>query len=115
LIIEPIRITLAGCSTASRASPSAWRGVGTNSGRSTMRGSVGSDIVEVCSLRATDEERHEELGRCRRAVPAEEIVRAGVGRLDESDIRLCHQRHIAEAGDGLRADDRAEPPLLDDL
>ena len=49
------------------------------------------------------EQRNEQLGRGGRAVPPDEIVRPGVGRLGERHVVAGDERDVAEPAGAVRA------------
>ena len=137
LIIEPIRMTLAGCSTASpcgAGSASTTSACSTVAGASAVPGTACWSLVDMRAILprrpANPTPRVWERGRagCRagavsarrraagRASPpayrtraGPRGVRAGVERVVEGHVAPDDQRHVAEAGLGRLGDHRAEP------
>ena len=60
-------------------------------------------------------ERDEHLGRRQRSVPADELERAGVGRIVEAHRLVGHQGDVPQPGGEGRGQGRPEPLLVDHL
>src|SRR3954469_10285932 len=103
LIIEPMRMTFAGCSTDSTDSfsrASTWRD---EPSAMTITGApcCGSSTFDMryrsCPLSARGyQQRHEHLGGRERSVPGHQAHLARIGRIEERDRREGDDGHVAE-------------------
>src|SRR5437660_3853138 len=123
LIMEPMRMTLAGSSTVSRwSAPSAgWSGPAAAGSLTTMSEGAGWGVSSAgmpASLSGSGlggQQRYPHLGRGERAVPTDHAGLARLGAVEEGDGGEGHQGHVPQAVLDPGRGPAAQPPRGHDL